>query len=88
MKDPEFMEFLDSQSLVQSVDINKGIKYSHNSLVFQEKKRTLSVRDLQSGLGRRRMSKQELARIKEFTEKKRESRIRNSKVKTEFFKES
>ncbi len=60
----EFTEFLDSQSLTDSIEINRGIRYSHNALVFEERKQTLSTKELKSQLGTRKFSKQDLTRVK------------------------
>lgn len=40
----EFTEFLDCQSLADSIDINRGIRYNHNSLVFEEKVQKISAK--------------------------------------------
>ena len=76
------MEFLDSQSLTDSVEITRGIRYSTNSLIFQEKKKTISIPDLKSRLGKRRMSKPEFAKIRTHVEN--QQMLKYKKMKTEF----
>jgi len=79
---------MESQSLADSIDVNRGIRYSHNALVFQEKKRTMSISDLKSSLGKLRISKSEFKTVKAEAQTKVQNQFKLKKSKTEFERSS